>query len=82
MKKRKNKRPQAPTVSLSSPSSPRTERLITFFSKEERQLVENYLAKYHITNRSRWIRETLVRTVLQNLEMDYPTLFDEHDMRR
>ena len=69
-------------MSLSSPSSPRTERLITFFSKEERQLVENYLAKYHITNRSRWIRETLVRTVLQNLEMDYPTLFDEHDMRR
>lgn len=60
----------------------RTERLTTLLSVEEKQVVDNYLRKYHIENRSRWMRETLLTFILQNLEHDYPTLFDEHDMRR
>lgn len=60
----------------------RTERLTTLLSAEEKQVVDNYLRKYHIENRSRWMRETLLTFILQNLEHDYPTLFDEHDMRR
>ena len=44
--------------------------------------MDSYLRKYHIENRSRWMRETLMAFMLQNLEKDYPTLFDEHDMRR
>ncbi|MCR5140886.1 MAG: hypothetical protein K6B45_12100 [Bacteroidaceae bacterium] len=80
MKKKTRKKPRA---QLFQPqNTPRTERLITLFTKEEKQLVDRYLTKYHITNRSRWMRETLLRAILQNLEMDYPTLFDEHDMRR
>lgn len=60
----------------------RDERLTCLLSKEEKQVLDSYLRKYHITNRSRWMRETLMTFILQNLEMDYPTLFDEHDMRR
>ena len=60
----------------------RTERLTTLLSPDEKQMVDNYLRKYHIENRSRWMRETLLSFILQNLELDYPTLFDEHDMRR
>jgi len=80
MKKKTRKKPLAPFIR--QPDAPRTERLTTLLSKEEKQLVDRYLTKYHITNRSRWMRETMLRTILQNLEMDYPTLFDEHDMRR
>lgn len=60
----------------------RTERLVTLLSVEEKKMVDSYLRKYHIENRSRWMRETLLTFILQNLEHDYPTLFDEHDMRR
>jgi len=77
----KRKKKSKPVVVLSQ-SAPRTERVVTFLSKEEKQMIENYLDKYHIANRSRWMRETLLRNIFQNLELDYPTLFDEHDMRR
>jgi len=80
--KRKKKSKPVPVIDTRNPASPRTERLVTLLSKEEKQMVDSYLEKYHIKNRSRWIRETLVRSILQNLELDYPTLFDEHEMRR
>lgn len=60
----------------------RSERLTCLLSLEEKKMVDSYLRKYHITNRSRWMRETLLKFIMQNLEIDYPTLFDEHDMRR
>lgn len=60
----------------------RTERITCLLSKDEKQVLDNYLRKYHISNRSNWVRETLLKFILQNLEQDYPTLFDEHDMRR
>ena len=41
-----------------------------------------YLEKYKITNKSRWLRETILMFIHKNMEEDYPTLFGEHDMRR
>lgn len=79
--KMKRKKKSRPPVELPQ-SAPRTERLVTFLSKEEKQMIDSYLNRYHITNRSRWMRETLLRRIIQNLELDYPTLFNEHDMRR
>ena len=49
---------------------------------EEYKLISNYLAKYHISNRSRWYRETIISHVLKMLEQDHPTLFSENEMRR
>ena len=40
------------------------------------------LDKYKITNKSRWLRETILMFIHKNMEEDYPTLFGEHDMRR
>lgn len=51
-------------------------------SDEENNLISLYIKKYKITNKSRWLRETLMAHVLKNLEMDYPTLFGENEMRR
>lgn len=65
------------------PSEPkRHHRMICFVSEEEQQIVNRYLEKYKITNKSRWLRETVLMFVYQKLEEDYPTLFGEHDMRR
>jgi len=60
----------------------RTDRFYFHVSKEEKRAIENYLKKYKITNRSRWIRETVISFIIQKQAQDYPTLFNEQEMRR
>lgn len=49
---------------------------------EEHEVIAFYLKKYNISNRSRWYRETILAHVLKMMEKDYPTLFEENEMRR
>jgi hypothetical protein len=60
----------------------RTKKVDCLMSEEEYALIELYLKKYKITNRSRWFRQVMIGHVLKNLEEDYPTLFNENEMRR
>jgi hypothetical protein len=60
----------------------RNERYSFLVNADEKQTIENYLRKYKIRNRSRWMRETLVTFIIKNLDQDYPTLFNEQEMRR
>lgn len=60
----------------------RTDRYSFLVSQEEKNLIESYLKKYGIENHSRWMRETLISFILKNLDQDYPTLFNEQEMRR
>ena len=53
-----------------------------FVERHEQLIVDRYLEKYKITNKSRWLRETILMFIHKNMEEDYPTLFGEHDMRR
>lgn len=57
-------------------------RLVCLVSDDEMRIIDRYLCKYKIANKSRWMRETLLAFIHQNLDQDYPTLFNEHDMRR
>lgn len=77
MRKRSRKCPKTPV------DEPKRElRMTCFMSEEEQQIVDRYLEKYKITNKSRWLRETILMFIHKNMEEDYPTLFGEHDMRR
>ncbi len=60
----------------------RGQRVVCLLSEEELRMLSRYLDKYDITNRSRWMRETLMRFILKNMNKDYPTLFGENEMRR
>ena len=60
----------------------RHSRLVCLVSDEELRFIDKYLQKYKIENKSRWMRETLLTFIHQKLDQDYPTLFNEHDMRR
>ncbi len=60
----------------------RQQRMTCLMSADEQQIVDRYLDKYKITNKSRWLRETILMFIHKNMEEDYPTLFGEHDMRR
>jgi hypothetical protein len=62
--------------------SVRNERYSFLVNADEKQTIENYLRKYKISNRSRWMRETLITFIIKNLDQDYPTLFNEQEMRR
>jgi hypothetical protein len=56
---------------------------ITFrLNESEHKMLEGYIRKYRITNKSRWYRETILLHILKTLEEDYPTLFSENEMRR
>lgn len=56
--------------------------MVCLMSEEEVQIVDRYLETYQIKNKARWLRETILAFIHQNMEDDYPTLFKEHDMRR
>ena len=47
----------------------------------ELKALEKYCAKYKITNRTRFIRESLMKIILTRMSEDYPTLFEEKEMR-
>ena len=63
-------------------SPPRKVRMVCLMSEEELRIVDRYLEKYQITNKARWLRETILAHIYENMDEDYPTLFDEHEMRR
>lgn len=67
---------------MSIESVKRERRMSILLSDEEQQIIDRYLDKYKITNKSRWLRETVLMFIHKNMEEDYPTLFGEHDMRR
>jgi hypothetical protein len=60
----------------------RTRTIAFKLNENEYKAVRRYLDKYKISNRSRWCRETILLHILKKLEEDYPTLFNENEMRR
>lgn len=77
MRKRSKKCPKTPAG-----EPQRRQRMVCLMSEDELRLVNRYLDKYRITNKSRWLRETVLMFIHKKMEDDYPTLFGEHDMRR
>ena len=50
----------------------RERRMSILLSDEEQLIVDRYLEKYKITNKSRWLRETILMFIHKNMEEDYP----------
>ena len=67
---------------LAAEKAKRQQRIVCLMSDDEMKIVDRYLERYKITNKSRWFRETILAFIHKNKEDDYPTLFGEHDMRR
>lgn len=77
-----NKKPKALKATTTRVQPVRHSRVVCLVSDEEMRIIDDYLKKYKITNKSNWMRETLLSFIYKNLDTDYPTLFEEHDMRR
>ena len=55
---------------------PREHRIAIMLNGKEQQLLDRFCKQYGVSNRSRLIRETLMRAILKQLDQDQPTLFD------
>lgn len=57
-------------------NSLRTHRETITLNDEEYKFLKRYMEKYKISNKSKFIRETLMRSIIIRFEEDHPTLFD------
>lgn len=55
---------------------PREHRVSILLNDSEQKTLDRFCARYGVKNKSRLIRETLMRAILRQLEKDQPTLFD------
>lgn len=68
MKKRKVKKDE---------SLKRVHRKSILFNKREIQAIDHYCKKYKITNKSKFMREIIITSVLKKFDEDYPSLFEK-----
>lgn len=55
---------------------PRTHQLLIPLNDAEKRLFDRYIRENKITNKSKFVREAIMLSVLKRLEADSPTLFD------
>ncbi len=55
----------------------RVHRKTILFNKREIQAIEHYIKKYKITNKSKFMREIIITSVLKKFDEDYPSLFEK-----
>ena len=60
----------------------REHRIAFMLNDTEYNAIERHLCKYKITNKSNWYRSTILAHIWKVMEEDYPTLFNENEMRR
>ncbi|MBP5458455.1 MAG: hypothetical protein J6Y37_18340 [Paludibacteraceae bacterium] len=59
----------------------RSNRVVISLNDRELAFMNRFYSKYKITNKTKWMRETLIVAILKKLEADAPTLFSEEEMR-
>ncbi len=55
---------------------PREHRVSILLNEQEQRALDRFCERYGVSNRSRLIRETLMRAILRQIDNDQPTLFD------
>ena len=55
----------------------RIHRKAILFNKRELNAINHYCRKYKIKNRSKFMRETIISTILQKFDEDHPSLFED-----
>jgi len=61
---------------VSKRNSLRTHRQMFTLNDEENKALIRYISKYNVQNKSKFIREALMMTIIKKMEDDHPTLFD------
>ncbi len=75
---KKDKKSEAPKTRI---RMTRSNRVVISLNDREMAFMNRFYNKYKITNKTKWMRETLIVAILKKLEADAPTLFSEEEMR-
>lgn len=65
-----------PTPNNRKRKLPRNNRVSIMLNDSELRALNKYCDTYTVSNRSKLIRETLMRNILKRFDNDNPTLFD------
>lgn len=63
------------------PDLKRINRKVISFNNKELTAIEVYCKKYRIDNRSQFMRETIISAVLKKFTDDYPTLWEDQQLK-
>ncbi len=55
----------------------RIHRKSILFNQREIQAIDHYCKKYKIKNKSKFMREMIITSVLKKFDEDYPSLFEK-----
>ena len=55
----------------------RIHRKTILFNKREIQAIDHYCKKYKIKNKSKFMREMIISSILKKFDEDYPSLFEK-----
>lgn len=58
----------------------RINKRVISFNNKELSVIDQYCKKYKIGNRSQFMRETIIRSILTKMDEDYPTLWDAYQL--
>ncbi|MBO4370286.1 MAG: hypothetical protein J5808_02860 [Paludibacteraceae bacterium] len=74
------KKPLKPTTDRSEQKMLRTHRVSVALNDKEWEGLQRYFKRYKISNKTRLVREVLMRHVIERMQEDTPSLFDQpHD---
>ncbi|MDR0699200.1 MAG: hypothetical protein LBG28_08300 [Tannerella sp.] len=82
MKEKQSGKSRRQQKKLPKKDGKREHRVAFMLNDTEYNAIERHLRKYKITNKSKWYRRTILSHIWKVMEEDYPTLFNENEMRR
>jgi len=72
-KKKRDKKGVKPNL----PKPKRTHSHVFYLNDKENEAVEAYIKKYRVKNKANFLRETIIRSIMERFMEDYPTLFEK-----
>ena len=60
----------------------RTNKITLLLNDKEIEAIEAYCKKYKVKSKSQFVREVVMRTVMNRFLEDYPTLFEKQEIGR
>jgi hypothetical protein len=82
MKEKQSKKNRLKREKSPKSDAKREHRVAFMLNDMEYNAIERHLRKYKIVNKSNWYRRTILSHIWRVMEEDYPTLFNENEMRR
>jgi len=55
----------------------RTQKQSLLFNKREMRAINRYCSQYKVSNKSKFMRETIITAILEKFDQDLPSLFED-----